>query len=240
MFAGPNGSGKSTIKGVVPENLLGVYINPDEMQKQMESCGFLDLLAYKVAASQEEVLQFFSGSVLLCKAGMDAEAARLRLVDGQLDFRGVEVNAYYASVAADFLRQKLIESRISFSFETVMSSRDKVELLRKAQAVGYRTYLYFIATDDPSINVARVRARVSLGGHDVPEEKIVQRYTRSLGLLLPAIKHSDRAYLFDNSADGRDHLWVAEITGGDDLEMRSEHMPLWFLENVWEKIHPEE
>lgn len=36
MFAGPNGSGKSTIKGMVPTELLGVYLNPDEIQKEIE------------------------------------------------------------------------------------------------------------------------------------------------------------------------------------------------------------
>ena len=32
VFAGPNGSGKSTIKDVINTNLLGVYINPDEIE----------------------------------------------------------------------------------------------------------------------------------------------------------------------------------------------------------------
>ena len=43
MFAGPNGSGKSTIKSVVPERLLGVYLNPDEIQKDIEDRGFLNV-----------------------------------------------------------------------------------------------------------------------------------------------------------------------------------------------------
>lgn len=40
MFAGPNGSGKSTIKSMVPDGLLGVYLNPDEIQQDIEGCGF--------------------------------------------------------------------------------------------------------------------------------------------------------------------------------------------------------
>lgn len=66
----------------------------------------------------------------------------------------------------------------------VMSSPDKVDLMKKAQLLGCRTYLYFIATDDPAINVARVKARVNLGGHGVPEDKIICRYPQSLGLLM--------------------------------------------------------
>ncbi|WP_395747592.1 hypothetical protein [Prosthecobacter sp.] len=119
-----------------------------------------------------------------------------------------------------------------------MSSADKVALLKKAQELGYRTYLYYIATEDPSINVARVKARVNLGGHDVPEDKIISRYARSLSLLLEAVKHTNRAYLFDNSRAGGERLWVAEITNGSDLELKCDPMPRWFQQAVWEKITP--
>ncbi len=238
MFAGPNGSGKSTIKSVVPVGLLGVYLNPDEIQKDIEDRGFLNLRDYGVETTADEILLFFMNSSLLHKAELDEEAGYLRFTDGKLSFHEVIVNAYYASVAADFLRRKLLERRVSFSFETVMSSPDKVELLKQAQTLGYRTYLYYIATEDPSINVARVKARVNLGGHDVPEEKIVSRYSRSLALLLEAVKHTSRTYVFDNSRQGTEHLWVAEITGGRELELKCDPMPLWFQKTVWDKINP--
>ncbi len=238
MFAGPNGSGKSTIKSVVPAKLLGVYLNPDEIQKDIADRGFLDVRDYGVETTRDEILPFFMDSTLLQKAEMDDEASCLRYSDGKLSFFEVCVNAYFASVAADFLRQKLLERRVSFSFETVMSSHDKVALLEKAQNLGYRTYLYYIATDDPAINVSRVKARVNLGGHDVPEDKIVSRYERSLGLLIEAVKQSNRAYLFDNSRQSSERLWVAEITDGHDLELKCDPMPRWFQKAVWEKVQP--
>ncbi len=193
MFAGPNGSGKSTIKALVPENLLGVYLNPDEIQKDIETRGFLNVQDYGVETSDREILAFFANSKLLENAEMGDEARCLCFSEGKLCFHEVMVNAYFASVAADFLRQKLMEKRLSFSFETVMSSPDKVTLLQKAQQMGYRTYLYYIATEDPAINLARVKARVNLGGHDVPEDKIVSRYARSLDLLMNAVKYTNRA-----------------------------------------------
>ena len=54
MFAGPNGSGKSTIKAVINRDLLGVYINPDEMEQEMNERGFLDLLSalYRTAPTR--------------------------------------------------------------------------------------------------------------------------------------------------------------------------------------------
>ncbi len=151
-----------------------------------------------------------------------------------LDFGGVAVNSYHASVQADLLRRKLIAARVPFSFETVMSAPDKVELLRDARAAGFRTYLYYVATEDPAVNVARVRLRVSQGGHDVPEAKIVERYTRSLGLLRDAIRHADRAYCFDTTED--DSWFVAEITAGRTIELRSDQMPNWFKTFVCDKF----
>ena len=59
MFAGPNGSGKSTIKEVIEPQLLGVYINPDEIEKDIRRFDFLDFSAYRVATTAEEVLPFF-------------------------------------------------------------------------------------------------------------------------------------------------------------------------------------
>lgn len=148
------------------------------------------------------------------------------------------MNSYFASVMVDFLRQWYLRERVSFTFESVMSHPDKVGLLAKAQEAGYRTYLYFVATDDPEINVSRVHNRVALGGHSVPETKIVSRYYRSMDLLIDAIKHTNRTYIFDNSTDnaGTDHTWLAEITDAKTMELKTELIPAWFKKAVLDKI----
>jgi len=158
----------------------------------------------------------------------------LRFSDDKLSFFEVGVNAYFASVAADFIRRNLLERETSFTFETVMSSADKVDFLKKAQQRGFRTYLYYIATDDPIINISRVRNRVRLGGHSVPDDKVIARYVRSLGLLQEAIRHTDRAYIFDNS--GPSQVWLAEVTDGRLLAMKTNLMPAWFKSAVWDKF----
>jgi predicted ABC-type ATPase len=234
MFAGPNGSGKSTMKSLIRREMLGVYLNPDELEREIEQYDFLDVESFGVRTTSQEILSFFHASALLAKADLLDEVEQLRFNDGKLSFLAVGVNAYFASVAADFLRQKLIETGRSFTFETVMSAPDKVSLLQKAQARGYRTYLYYVATDDPAINIGRVRHRVAMGGHAVPEDKIVSRYHRSLQLLMDAIRHTNRAYIFDNSTHRL--LWLAEITGGKSLEMKTDQMPAWFTKAVWDKF----
>ncbi|WP_045217392.1 zeta toxin family protein [Desulfonatronovibrio magnus] len=234
MFAGPNGSGKSTLKSVIRPELLGVYINPDEIELAIRSHDFLDLKMFGVATTESEILAFFNDSVLLDKANLLDEAAYLRFSDDKLSFFDVVVNSYFASVAADFLRRKLLERGTSFTFETVMSSADKVDFLKKAQQRGFRTYLYYIATDDPIINISRIRNRVRLGGHSVPDDKVTSRYYRSLDLLPEAIRYTNRAYIFDNS--GPTQIWLAEVTDASLLTMKTDRIPAWFKSGVWNKF----
>ena len=238
MFAGPNGSGKSELKKYLPPALLGVYLNPDEIEKEIRQQGFLDWSHYGVTTTTDETLSFFANSSFLISAGFGGETKHLGCDASRLIFNDVAVNSYFASVAVDFLRQKLLEQKKSFTFETVMSHRSKIDLLAQAQRLGYRTYLYFVATDDPAINISRVRSRVLQGGHTVPEEKIEERYHRSLDLLLDAIRHTHRAYIFDNSTDSqnRNHTWLAEITDGQTLELKTNQIPAWFQRAVLAKV----
>jgi len=232
MFAGPNGSGKSTLKSVVSDDLLGVYINPDDIQKEIEQLGSLNLKNYEIETTEEELLLFFTSSILLKKSGLLDEVSNLKFYDNKIRFFDVSINAYFASVCADFIRRKLLEKRLSFSFETVMSAVDKVELLKTAQRLGYRTYLYYIAADNYEINISRVQQRVASGGHDVPRDKIISRYHRSLKHLTRAIKFSNRAYIFDNS--GSESVWVCEISAGKQTEYKQDLVPDWVYRYVVE------
>lgn len=238
MFAGPNGSGKSVLKSHLPEPLLGVYLNADDIEAGVRESGYLDILSLGIGTEAGEVLPVFLGSEFLAAHGLSQAAGRLSFADGRLCFPTGVINSYFASVAADFLRQKLLAARRSFTFETVMSHSGKVDLLKQAQAAGYRTYLYYVATDDPAINVSRVENRVKLRGHDVPPELVGKRYYRSLDLLMSAIRHTNRAYIFDNSTDNADrsHTWLAEITEGRTLELKTDQIPSWFKRAVLDKI----
>ena len=60
MFAGPNGSGKSALKSVLPPELLGVYLNPDEIEAQIRRDGWLVLADFGVSATAHELAGFVS------------------------------------------------------------------------------------------------------------------------------------------------------------------------------------
>lgn len=234
IFAGPNGSGKTTIKKIIRPELLGIYINPDDIEKNIKQNNLIDLSVYKIKTTADEIFNFLNDSVLLKKANLTDKIEKLSFVDNKLVFSVLQINSYFASVIADFIRHKLLDSGMSFTFETVMSSADKVSLLQQAQKKGYRTYLYYIATENPLINILRVQHRVKMGNHDVPQEKIISRYERSLSLLLDAIRYTNRAYIFDNSSDKE--MWIAEITDGKALELKTNQLPQWFKQAVWDKI----
>jgi predicted ABC-type ATPase len=72
MFAGPNGSGKSTIKAAVesmigPE-LLGVYINADDIEAAIRRDGGLDISSFSVKTTAHEIMEFFRQSSLLTRS----------------------------------------------------------------------------------------------------------------------------------------------------------------------------
>jgi predicted ABC-type ATPase len=107
-----------------------------------------------------------------------------------------------AQVIADRRREACIAAKRSFSFETVMSHPSKIDILVRAKAAGFFVQLFFVGTDDPRTNIERVALRVAQGGHDVPQDRIVSRWNRTMALLHRAIEASDRSFLFDNSAVG--------------------------------------
>jgi predicted ABC-type ATPase len=240
VFAGPNGSGKSRLKSLLRAELVGVYINPDEIEKTIKTEGFLDFKNFKVEVKIDEIVSHFLKSTLLnspkfLEKSSPIDCARnISLQNQKLRFIDVKMNSYFASVISDFIRNKLIEIREDFTFETVMSSPDKIEFLKKAKRAGYKTYLYFLCTKSPSINISRVKDRfLNRGGHDVCEDKIISRYYRSLDLLKDAVKNSNRSYIFDNSEPGDINnpppmLFVAEGHDGEILDAKVDEVPDWF------------
>jgi predicted ABC-type ATPase len=111
--------------------------------------------------------------------------------DGQRDTQAQQL--------ANLRRENCLRQRRSFSFETVMSHRSKIDEMRAAKAAGYSLMFIGVALQQPELNVRRVALRVSEGGHNVPTDRIIARYHRTLALMPEAIALSDRALLFDNS-----------------------------------------
>lgn len=109
------------------------------------------------------------------------------------------MNNVDAAQFVDKKRYAAIDDKKDFTFETVLSSEYKMNILRKAKKEGYFIKCFFILTVDPSINVARVEARVASGGHGVEKDKIISRYHKSLAHIKDLIELCDILHVYDNT-----------------------------------------
>ena len=107
----------------------------------------------------------------------------------------IEEDARYV----DEKRYASIEKKEDFTFETVLSSRYKLNILKKAKQEGYFIKCVFVLTVDPHINISRVETRVALGGHDVDKKKIVERYHKSLANIKELMRLCDILHVYDNT-----------------------------------------
>ena len=144
----------------------------------------------------------------------------------------VSVNSYLASILIDYLRQRCLMAKRTFTFETVMSHVSKLAVMEQARAAGFTIHFKFITTSSPIINVERVRARVARGGHPVNEQKIVERYHRTHQLLAQALELAHYAQVFDNSA--KIPIMLLEKTPGRGYVCHrpTTGFPTWFVRDV--------
>ena len=109
-----------------------------------------------------------------------------------------------AAGKAKEMRENCLSNRTSMAFETVLSTHEKVEFVQRAKVAGFFVRLFFICTNEPSINAQRVALRVMEGGHDVPIPKIVSRYYRSIAYSIKVLPWVNRMYFYDNSKTNAD------------------------------------
>lgn len=75
---------------------------------------------------------------------------------------------------------ELAEHQTDFAFETTLASKFYANWLKKRQSEGYRFHLVFLYLPNAGLAVERVKSRVNLGGHTIPETVIHRRYTAGL------------------------------------------------------------
>ena len=104
-----------------------------------------------------------------------------------------------AAIKAETLRESCLLHKIDFSFETVLSTERNLNLLVRAKEAGYFIRGFYVLTCSPEINIARVKARVDIGGHDVEQTKIVSRYYKALQLIPSFVSVCDICSIYDNT-----------------------------------------
>lgn len=119
-----------------------------------------------------------------------------------------------AANMAEQARKDAVTGGKPFAFETVMSTPAKMGLFDEARRNGFQVDMVFVTTEDPLINVGRVGDRVAKGGHDVPADKIIERYGRAMDMLPAALQKADNAQVYDNSYHGVKPMLVAQKIDG--------------------------
>ena len=147
----------------------------------------------KTSAYQDADIEEAGRSVWIINP--DLLAARIR------DIEGVELGQanLYAIQRIEAWLEASIRAHQTVGVETVLSTAKYCRLVEMAKALGFRIRLIYVLLDNPKRNIERVRIRVKKGGHAVPEDKIVERYFRSLGQMPWFLQQADQAWLFDNS-----------------------------------------
>lgn len=135
-----------------------------------------------------------------------------------------------AAVKAEELRERMINDKKDFTFETVLSTDRNLLLLQRAKEQGYFVRGIYVLTSNVDINVARVQAREALGGHGVPEEKIRSRYDKALALVPRLVEICDILHIYDNTREpfrifkkrkDKYYHWENQYWSNDDIERLS-------------------
>lgn len=98
--------------------------------------------------------------------------------------------------------KQLIKQQESFAFETTLSGRGWINLIKKAKAHNYLVIIYFVFVESENIAIKRVAERVLNGGHDIPRETIIRRFSRSIGNFKNTYQTlADKWFIFNNSKE---------------------------------------
>ena len=153
----------------------------------------------------------------------------LRFLDADRIAAETGIDSLEAARMLDAMRDRLIDDAIGFITETVFSDPHgaKLAMIDRAVAAGYAVVLVYVGVANPELAERRVDARIALGGHDVPRERIASRYARSLDNLAKAIAFVPRVELYDNSSADEPYRHVATFETGAMIWRMRGIVPRW-------------
>jgi len=141
----------------------------------------------------------------------------LRFVNADQLADQLRIGPYHAAELAGQIRMNLVARRESFVFETVFSDPvgDKLAFLKAAERNDCTVVLIFIGIAGPAVSQERVAMRVAKGGHDVPDEKLISRYGRTMENLRRALACLANVYVYDNSNLAAPYRRVVKVEDGE-------------------------
>jgi predicted ABC-type ATPase len=120
-------------------------------------------------------------------------------------FRNPEISQAEANGAAWLegkrLLERAIQERLNFAFETTLGGKTIAGLLETALSSNIEVRIWYVGLGSADLHVQRVRSRVRLGGHDIPEQKIRERYVQSRLNLVRLLPKLTEIRVYDNSEE---------------------------------------
>jgi predicted ABC-type ATPase len=136
------------------------------------------------------------------------DAAARRILDANPGTGQTQANGA-AWLEGRRLLERAIAEGLDFAFETTLGGRTITSLLERAAARGIEVRVWYVGLSSPELHIARVRARVAKGGHDIPEPRIRERYDASRLNLIRLLPRLSELWVYDNSKDADPDAGVA-------------------------------
>lgn len=136
----------------------------------------------------------------------DEASARIRATQPHLSATQANSAAWHEGKR---LLQHAIAQRLDYSFETTLGGQSFARLLKQAAEAGFEVRIWYVGLASPEHHLARVKARVRKGGHDIPEADIRRRYDQSRLQLIQLLPHLTELRLYDNTAEADPHKGIA-------------------------------
>ena len=126
--------------------------------------------------------------------------ATRRILSANLAISRAEANsaAWYEGKR---LLERAIAEKLDFAFETTLGGKTITALLARALSEGIEVRVWYVGLSSAELHIARVKSRVEQGGHEIPEDRIRERYTRSRLNLIQLLPNLTELLLYDNSEE---------------------------------------
>ena len=164
----------------------------------MSKAPIITVLAGVNGAGKSSIAGKFTEAMSGSYFNPDTVALKIRALHPNIS--AAQANGHAWQIGKELSEEAIAEKR-DYRFETTLGGRSIARLLQTAAREGHQLHIWFCGLESPELHLRRVRSRVSRGGHDIPEEKIRERWNSSrenLIRLLPAIHH---LLLYDNSTE---------------------------------------
>lgn len=123
------------------------------------------------------------------------------------------------------------KSGVSFAIETTLSGNTYISTFKKAKYLGYKIILIYTFVDSPQVCIERIKTRVQNGGHFIPDEDVIRRYSRSKINFWTRYKNlSDTWLMYYNGSSN--YILVAQKENENDIEILDENLYTLFRENL--------